>query len=163
MIKVRWFSESVLALLLLTGTAYAGVGGILFAPPLESGKPSDDKQDRIPLSSYSWEGSLPDDAKGDEVPEGPERTAPKGHAGILIVAKPVKNPTPALASYCKAQTPLKEIVVKTPIWTKIFPDREIHYRTFKLDEVTVEKCGYMPGAVAETFHFAFLKIAEVHD
>jgi hypothetical protein len=150
-------------LLLLTGTAYADVGGILFVPPLENGKPSEDKQDRIPLSSFSWEGTLPDDGKGAEVPDGLERTPPKGHAGVLVVAKPIKNPTLALASYCKAQTPLKAVIVKTPIWTKVFPDREVHYRTYKLSDVTVEKCGYMPGAVAETFHFAFLKIAEVND
>jgi type VI protein secretion system component Hcp len=157
-------TASLLSVFLLMPGAHAIVGGVILVPALENGVPSEKKVDRIPLSSYSWQGAMRDELGADSGVRTLERVAPKdGRPGGLIIAKLVSVAAPSLAAYCKQKARLKEITIDAPLWDQRAADMKEAHGTFKLKEVTVEGCGHNPGAAAETFHLKFAAIERIAD
>lgn len=151
----QWLRSAVAALVLLIGwplLAQADFGTYIEAP--EGGQ-------WIRLSSFTWE-PLPvaKDPKGVEFLDERRifmsgRIAPEQGPALVVAAKPVSVAIPGLSDHCSAGTTLPVVRFDVPVWDTRFPTDEMYYQRYELQQVEVQDCQHIDGAVADAIWLKF--------
>ncbi|KJS08785.1 MAG: hypothetical protein VR73_04395 [Gammaproteobacteria bacterium BRH_c0] len=150
----QWLRSAVAALVLLIGwplAVLADFGTYIEAP--EGGQ-------WIRLSSFTWE-QLPEnvDPKAGEQIDARTfmsgRIAPQQGPALVVAAKPVSVAIPGLSDHCSAGTTLPVVRFDVPVWDTRFPTDEMYYQRYELQQVEVQDCQHIDGAVADAIWLKF--------
>lgn len=114
----------------------------------------------IRLSSFTWE-QLPEarDPKAGEQLDSrifmSGRIAPEQGPGMVVLAKPVAVTIPGLSEHCDGGATLPVVRLDVPVWDTRFPTDDMYFQRYELQQVTVQDCQHLDGAVADALWLKF--------
>lgn len=162
MLRNLLFALTFCAVAVNSPPGFADIGGFIVLPE-EISADGSKEQDRIALSSYSWDYEYKGEMTLESQFRSPiARTPPENGVGKLIVGIPGKTPAGTLRDYCDSGNNLAELIVDMPVGGPLAP-RHTEHQLFKLKGVTVTNCAYEEGAIADILFLNFSDIEAISD
>lgn len=118
----------------------------------------------IRLSSFTWE-VLPEEMEAKAAEQADERRIfmsgripPEQGPAMVVLAKPVAVTIPGLSDHCDGGATLPVVRLDVPVWDTRFPTDDMYFQRYELQQVTVEDCQHLEGAVADALWLKFVSL-----